>query len=211
MRNLIENIIPIQREHRFQISTPSPRLFPFWSSASFQLASSRPVLTHSQRKWNWRREPVIRQAISCDICGAEMLNTNHWFVVCEQGTELRISACDTRNRLRASAKHLCGQKCLHRLLDDFMARTRTGSEEVSAPKALSQRMDTSLTSTVALRATPHPVIGSCVAEFESSARLLHSPAPAAAKQAAQTHRLHADAWKRERERQQQAANCRSIA
>jgi len=34
---------------------------------------------------------VIRQAISCDICGSEKKQTNHWFVAYDQSGELRIS------------------------------------------------------------------------------------------------------------------------
>jgi len=66
---------------------------------------------------------VIRQAISCDICGTEKKQTNHWFVAYDQGGELRVSGWNSRNRLRPGSKHLCGQTCLHKLVDDFMAKT----------------------------------------------------------------------------------------
>lgn len=69
---------------------------------------------------------MIRQAISCDVCGAEKKQTNHWFVVCELGGELRLAAWSSRMRLRAGAKHLCGQTCLHKLVDEYMARTIAG-------------------------------------------------------------------------------------
>ena len=69
-----------------------------------------------------RGNAVIRQAISCDICGTEKKQTNHWFVAYEQGGELRVSGWNSRNRLRPGSKHLCGQTCLHKLVDDFMAR-----------------------------------------------------------------------------------------
>src|ERR1700750_2352228 len=72
----------------------------------------------------WRgRNSVIRQAISCDICGTEMLNANNWFVANDHGPSLRISACSTRNRSRTGGRHLCGPKCLHKLVDDCMAKT----------------------------------------------------------------------------------------
>lgn len=64
---------------------------------------------------------MIRQAISCDICGAEKKQTNHWFVASEQAGELRVSGWDSRNKLRTGTKHLCGQTCLHKLVDEFMA------------------------------------------------------------------------------------------
>ena len=65
---------------------------------------------------------VIRQAISCDICGTEKKQTNHWFVAYDQSGELRVSGWNSRNRLRPGSKHLCGQTCLHKLVDEFMAR-----------------------------------------------------------------------------------------
>lgn len=113
---------------------------------------------------------VIRQAISCDICATEKKLTNHWFVAYEQGGELRLSGWGSRNRLRPGAKHLCGQTCLHKLVDDFMARaiavrpqpSEAGEVEVSLPLPAT---DTSLTSDAAF------------VEFESSARLITSPSP----------------------------------
>ena len=97
---------------------------------------------------------MIRQAISCDICGAEKKQTNNWFVAYEHSGELRVSGWGTRNRLRNGSKHLCGQTCLHKLVDEFMARTiaeriaaqnaEPGEAEESLPAT-----DTSLTSLTA--------------------------------------------------------------
>lgn len=95
---------------------------------------------------------MIRQAISCDICGAEKKQTNHWFVACEQAGELRVSGWSSRNRLRAGTKHLCGQTCLHKLVDEFMARAIAGRVPAAAaeqaPAALAE-VDASLTSLAA--------------------------------------------------------------
>jgi hypothetical protein len=109
---------------------------------------------------------VIRQAISCDICGAEKKQTNHWFVAFEQTGELRIGGWSSRNRLRSGSKHLCGQTCLHKLVDEFMARNIAGRPVASAnpaerSEAESTRaeIDASLTSPAAF------------AEAHSSARL----------------------------------------
>jgi hypothetical protein len=52
-----------------------------------------------------------------------MQNPNHWFVVYDGGPEFRMTRWNTRTRLRPDARHLCGQTCLHKLVDDFMART----------------------------------------------------------------------------------------
>ncbi len=121
---------------------------------------------------------MIRQAISCDICAAEKRQTNHWFVAYEQGGELRVSGWSSRHRLRPGSKHLCGQTCLHKLVDEFMAksiavRARRAAENdelemelpeparnLPAPPAAPEN-DASLTSTAAF-----------VEDEASSARLL---------------------------------------
>ena len=113
---------------------------------------------------------VIRQAISCDICGMEKKQTNHWFVAYDQGGELRVSGWNSRNRLRPGSKHLCGQTWLHKLVDDFMARTLTARVPRSAVVDVEDEFieqavasDTSLTSEAAYK------------DFESSARLIPTP------------------------------------
>jgi hypothetical protein len=109
---------------------------------------------------------LIRQAISCDICGAEKRQTNHWFVAYEQSGELRLGGWASRNRSRPGSKHLCGQICLHKLVDDFMARTiaiRPQPAETDVPVASSAGIDTSLTASAAYK------------EIESSVRLITPP------------------------------------
>ena len=172
-----------------------------------------------------------------------MQGTNHWFVAYDQGGELRISGWTSRNRLRAGARHLCGHTCLHKLVDDFMARTlamRTHSaaadlkdepqKQQKTPRRASALIDTSLST---------PLIGDplppCVDEFESSARIIaqSEPAPPALVTTRPIGRLQvvapqpaagvddalipdtpsyssrvwrAEAWKREREREEHAAH-----
>ena len=65
---------------------------------------------------------MIRQAISCDVCGSEKRQTNHWFVAFEQAGELRLGGWTSRNRARPNSKHLCGQTCVHKLVDEYMAQ-----------------------------------------------------------------------------------------
>jgi hypothetical protein len=112
---------------------------------------------------------VIRQTITCDICGAEKKQTNHWFVVHEQGDELRLTGWNSRSRLRAASKHLCGQVCLHKLADIFMAR-------VIAEKATPHKESATDESLLA-RPTPDRILndGGADLEFESSARLITPP------------------------------------
>jgi hypothetical protein len=106
---------------------------------------------------------VIRQAISCDICGNEKKQTNHWFVAYEQAGELRVSGWSSRNRLRPGTKHLCGQTCLHKLMDEYMAKAiglKAQAVAQSEVEAVAPLTDSSLTSQAGLEG------------FESSARLI---------------------------------------
>ena len=177
---------------------------------------------------------MIRQAISCDVCAAEKRQTNHWFVAYEQGGELRVSGWTSRHRLRPDSKHLCGQTCLHKLVNEFIAksiavRAQRNGEAAEAETPVVN--DTSLTNTAA-------------AEVESSACLLpalvplppkptprlqpelvtmpdHRPQPELVTMPARPYpknlpqlpaetlryasrRWHAEAWERERERELRA-------
>ncbi len=140
---------------------------------------------------------MIRQAISCDVCGAEKQHTNHWFVAYSHGAELRVSGWIAGKRLRAGAKHLCGQTCLHKLVDEFLARTVSASAQ-TVPNV--DRASAALTTAPRgnFESMPEPHLD--FDEFESSARLIPTPDLLAFA----TRYWHAEAWKRERERTQRS-------
>ncbi|MGO9435643.1 MAG: hypothetical protein ACLP00_15285 [Terracidiphilus sp.] len=169
---------------------------------------------------------MIRQAISCDICGRDKQQTNHWFVAYEHGTELRIGGWNSQARLRISAKHLCGQTCLHKLVDDYMARTlamrtvaaadepETAEQKVlTAPAA---RTDASLTSAAAhpppIQIAPQ-IVPAYSDEGESSARILASttfstraePKAVPTPPNYNSRAWRVEAWKREQAREQRTA------
>jgi len=186
---------------------------------------------------------MIRQAISCDVCAAEKRQTNHWFVAYEQGAELRVSGWTSRHRLRPDSKHLCGQTCLHKLVDEFMAksiavRAQRRGEAVEADAEPAVLDDTSLTNASAAQVAAATRVAAAAeadaagAEVESSARLITPSAPVPNKIAYRpqpelvtmpsrplpqdlpplpadslrhaSHRWHAEAWERERERELRA-------
>lgn len=174
---------------------------------------------------------MIRQAISCDICGAEKRQTNHWFVAYEQGGELRVSGWTSRRRLRPGSKHLCGQTCLHKLVDEFMAksvalRARTGEAETE-PEVIAESIRKADTGLAMVRAD----LERTDIEMESSARLITPTEPVASRAGYRpqpeivtmpersfpgslqpladtlryaSRRRHAEAWERERERELRA-------
>ena len=70
---------------------------------------------------------MIRQAINCDMCGAEKVGAaSHWFVADERGGELRLRAWGVAKGSQKSLKHVCGQKCVQRLMDNFTASILAG-------------------------------------------------------------------------------------
>lgn len=178
----------------------------------------RPVQQGCGREGN----AVLRQAISCDICGAEKKQTNNWFLAYEKAGELHISWLNSRARQRPDLMHFCGQTCLHKLVDEFMAKAIAGRQQRPSSEVEGESpaiADTSLTAAAA-----H-------ADVESSARLLAPSAPllsraalrsrsgivtvptqpnpaelAAWETSSQTSaNWHAQAWERERQRELRAA------
>ena len=180
---------------------------------------------------------MIRQAISCDICGAEKRQTNHWFVAYEQDGELRVSGWTSRRRLRPGSKHLCGQTCLHKLVDEFIANSvalrAQHAAEMGKAEAGQETPARARTATDTTLAAAQAEI-----EIESSARLIVpsepvpsrptyraqpeivtmpqrpfardiSPAPAETSRYV-SRRWHAEAWEREREREMRSIESHSI-
>lgn len=172
---------------------------------------------------------MIRQAISCDICGAEKKQTNHWFVAHTHAGELRITGWSANDRLRAKSKHLCGQTCLHKLVDDFIASTLTARPQPAAPEPGEMDPqfvagDASLTSPSAyarpalmsadleaIAAIPRlmPVLPPAVTAIAQARdhEQLQPVAVAPLSEDARTfgsHQWRAEAWERERERERHA-------
>ena len=79
---------------------------------------------------------MIRQAINCDMCGAERLEgTSRWFVADEVKGEIRLRGWESPQKSRRNARHLCGQKCVQRMIDNFTATLLAGQQ---AGKALAK-------------------------------------------------------------------------
>lgn len=78
---------------------------------------------------------MIRQAINCDICGAEKQETtSHWFVAYELGGELKLRGWESPKQSRKDVKHLCGQKCAQRLTANFTASVMSAGNAVESAK-----------------------------------------------------------------------------
>ena len=62
----------------------------------------------------------------CDMCGAVRGATNHWFMVGSLPGAIVVKRWESSNFASAQI-HLCGQKCVHALLDRWLT---TGSNEI---------------------------------------------------------------------------------
>jgi hypothetical protein len=166
------------------------------------------------------RSAMIRQAISCDICGAEKKQTNHWFVAYTHAGELRVSGWGAQGKIRAGSKHLCGQTCVHKLVDEFIAGAATGKVHASTAESVAEDpvvvADTSLTGSAAyLKPTSSPGLPASAMPAAAIAiaptRALQEPHPPVTVPMVEdapnysSHRWRAEAWERERERERHSS------
>jgi hypothetical protein len=79
---------------------------------------------------------MVRQTINCDICAAEKQATSYWFVAYERDGEIRLRAWEPSKGLRKNMKHLCGQKCVQRLMSNFTEAVKAAGDRMEAGKEL---------------------------------------------------------------------------
>ena len=170
---------------------------------------------------------MIRQAISCDICGTEKKQTNHWFVAFDQGGELRVGGWSSRNRLRPGSKHLCGQTCLHKLVDDFMAKilaakVQTIPEEADAENGIEDLPRLKMSKDATSQPVHAPAMPTALVPNRAELRVpievtalpepvLHVPTSDGASDEADisaSRNWRAEAWERERARELRAVERR---
>ncbi len=77
---------------------------------------------------------MVRQTINCDICAAEKQATSYWFVAYERDGEIRLRAWEPSKGLRKNMKHLCGQKCVQRLMSNFTEAVKAAGDRMEASK-----------------------------------------------------------------------------
>lgn len=81
---------------------------------------------------------TVRRVYACNVCGVERKEANHWFVARFSVLGISFTAW-TREPQGVlddeQTKHVCGQVCSHRLLDDFLSNpmsTVMTAEEATA-------------------------------------------------------------------------------
>jgi hypothetical protein len=114
---------------------------------------------------------MIREVVFCDICGTEKQQTNHWFVAYVEACELHVKGLKPSEPLHTGAKHLCGQNCLHKLLDEFLVMTMTGCTPLADTDKADAKEDTPRAAIQTAAATAEAYSD----EYESSARLITLP------------------------------------
>jgi hypothetical protein len=68
---------------------------------------------------------TIKRTYLCSICNIERKETNRWFVAVESLYGLKIMRWKDANAAvlnETTTQHLCGQACMHKLLDRFLAK-----------------------------------------------------------------------------------------
>ncbi len=65
---------------------------------------------------------MIQQVITCDICGAQKREANHWFIAREEAGEIRISGWNSPHTFSPQARHLCGETCVHKLISQDLMK-----------------------------------------------------------------------------------------
>jgi hypothetical protein len=60
---------------------------------------------------------VIKQTITCDMCGREKGEVNHWYLMGSLTTFV-VTAWASNFE---GYQHICGQECAHKALDKFFA------------------------------------------------------------------------------------------
>ena len=81
---------------------------------------------------------MIQQVITCDMCGAQKREANHWFIAREESGELCINGWNSPHTLSPGTRHLCGETCVHKLISQDLVRLAdcaTQSIDEAAPAA----------------------------------------------------------------------------
>ncbi len=72
---------------------------------------------------------MLKKILTCDECGAERRDANHWFVYERTKVGLHFHTWEWAAKewtLEAEhVGHLCGQQCGHKLLDRFLTEVTT--------------------------------------------------------------------------------------
>jgi hypothetical protein len=71
----------------------------------------------------------VKPTYVCDVCGATRKEANHWFLVLPEVEGLiKIAGWDSNicdgYRDQSGVKHLCGQACVHSVMDAWMELSR---------------------------------------------------------------------------------------
>lgn len=64
---------------------------------------------------------AIRNAYSCDICGKDKQQVNHWWMMSFDGESLHLDPWHEEDAEEA-AKHLCGQECVIKAVSEYLSK-----------------------------------------------------------------------------------------
>ena len=69
---------------------------------------------------------AVKESFTCDICGTDRKETNHWFAVRFDAVGTLIMqtwgrAKDRQHLDGADTHHLCGSDCVHKFIDKWLS------------------------------------------------------------------------------------------
>jgi len=63
--------------------------------------------------------------VLCEVCGIEKKETNHWYMVGKKADKFLLLAWHEQSQ--RNYRHVCGQQCGHKLLDEFFQKVSAQS------------------------------------------------------------------------------------
>jgi hypothetical protein len=69
---------------------------------------------------------MIEKSYKCDVCGVEKKVANHWFIAEMTNVGIHFHTWEWAVREcqldEERVRHLCGQACAHKMLDEFLGK-----------------------------------------------------------------------------------------
>jgi hypothetical protein len=75
-----------------------------------------------------------QKSYTCDACGKKKAETNHWFIAEQTSVGLHIHTWEWAVREcqldEDDTNHLCGQGCVHKFVDGFLAEKAAQGRDI---------------------------------------------------------------------------------
>jgi hypothetical protein len=112
---------------------------------------------------------MLEQTVTCDNCGVVRQHPSNWFVIYDQEGEFRIKAWNPAETLGTGARHVCGQNCLFKLIEEFLVtQTKAARAAKAASKKQMPRVEATTTNANLDSTAPHIASVVDIQDYEAS-------------------------------------------